>query len=72
MENVLHVLIENYLIFLPFNHINVVLFPDPFLYDWVNHLQEIMKERKQEIINGKQFMPCEGKEKNKKYYIKKC
>ncbi|KAL6431007.1 hypothetical protein ACFW04_007040 [Cataglyphis niger] len=33
---------------------------DPFLYDWVNHLQEIMKERKQEIINRKQFMPCEA------------
>ncbi|XP_050454655.1 cyclin N-terminal domain-containing protein 1-like isoform X2 [Cataglyphis hispanica] len=32
----------------------------PFLYDWVNHLQEIMEERKQEIINREQFMPCEA------------
>lgn len=61
-------LIKYCLILILFVYLNVI--PEPFLYDWVDHLQKIMKERKQEIINEKNLiMPCEGKQKQNKYYI---
>lgn len=38
--------------------------PEPFIYDWMEHLQETMKEREQEIISEKLdlIMPYGGKQ----------
>jgi len=49
--------------FILFVYLNVIPISEPFLYDWVDHLQKIMKERKQEIINEKYLIiPCGGKQ----------